>query len=472
MRVWPRRGRPGPRGGRRPAGDGAPARPQHHDRALGLSLLHGEGPPGPLQHLAGRDQTLLPARQHDPGHVPHGRRALRARSSPRIAARCRSGIPTSAPGGSPTRAGEEVGVFYGDMFARTGKRSGAWMTSYRSRVGLLGDDIVLGSNNNNFTKPGPGEPVLISLDDAETLFHEFGHAIHTFLSNVHYPSLAGTPRDFVEYPSQVHENWVLTPEILNRFARHYQTGQPMPQALVERIERRARSTRASPPSNISARRWSTWRCTPTPNGVVDPDAFEREALQHRHAARDRDAAPAAAVRPPVLVRRLFGRLLFLPLVGDDGRRHLGGVRGDRQRLGSGDGASASRASCCRPATRPTGPRPIASSAAATPTSTLCSASAASRPGSGAAGGGGGGGGGAPTPAAPLSRRNASSAAFGGTARLRLGECSHRTPSPENWLALWAEADFTLPKAPAGGDGPRPSPSPRGRTGFRPSHAGP
>ena len=111
-----------------------------------------------------------------------------------------------------TRAsdGSDVGVFYGDMFARTGKRSGAWATTYRSRSRLLGDSIVLGSNNNNFAKPGPGEPVLITTDDAETLFHEFGHAIHYFLSDVNYPSLGGTPRDFVEYPSQVHENWLMT----------------------------------------------------------------------------------------------------------------------------------------------------------------------------------------------------------------------------------------------------------------------
>ncbi|MBA3834623.1 MAG: M3 family metallopeptidase, partial [Sphingomonas sp.] len=103
--------------------------------------------------------------------------------------------------------GEQIGVFYRDDFAAEGKRSGAWATTYRSRAGLLGDKIVLGSNNNNFVKPGPGEPVLISLDDAETLFHEFGHGIHSLLSDTYYPGLAGTPRDFVEYPSQVNENW-------------------------------------------------------------------------------------------------------------------------------------------------------------------------------------------------------------------------------------------------------------------------
>lgn len=175
-------------------------------------------------------------------------------------------------------AGREVGVFYGDMFARTGKRSGAWMTSYRSRSGLLRDNIVLSSNNNNFTKPGPGAPVLISLDDAETLFHEFGHAIHSYLSNVYYPGLGGTPRDFVEYPSQVHENWVLTPQILNRFALHYQTRQPMPQALVERIQRANQFNQGFATVEYLSSALVDMALHTRPDGVVDPDAFERETL--------------------------------------------------------------------------------------------------------------------------------------------------------------------------------------------------
>ena len=177
------------------------------------------------------------------------------------------------------RAGETVGVFYGDMFARTGKRSGAWATTYRIRSGLLEDDIVLGSNNNNFVKPGPGEPVLISLDDAETLFHEFGHAIHYFLADVHYPSLLGTPRDFVEYPSQVHENWVLTPEILNRFALHYQTRQPMPQSLVQKIEASRTFNQGFATVEYLSSALVDMALHVDPDGVVDPDAFERETLQ-------------------------------------------------------------------------------------------------------------------------------------------------------------------------------------------------
>jgi peptidyl-dipeptidase Dcp len=176
------------------------------------------------------------------------------------------------------RQGHDVGVFYGDMFARTGKRSGAWMTSYRTRSGLLGDNIVLSSNNNNFTKPGQNEPVLISLDDAETLFHEFGHAIHSYLSNTRYPSLSGTPRDFVEYPSQVHENWVLTPEILNRFALHYQTHQPMPPALVERIQAARQFNQGFATVEYLSSALVDMAMHTRGDGIVDPDAFEREEL--------------------------------------------------------------------------------------------------------------------------------------------------------------------------------------------------
>lgn len=133
------------------------------------------------------------------------------------------------------RDNSNVGLLYLDNYARSGKRSGAWMTTYRSQQGLGGERNVLASNNNNFTKGGNGEPTLISLDDASTLFHEFGHGIHYLLQDVYYPALANTPRDFVEYPSQVNENWLLTPEVLNKFALHYKTGEPMPKALVDKI---------------------------------------------------------------------------------------------------------------------------------------------------------------------------------------------------------------------------------------------
>ena len=133
-------------------------------------------------------------------------------------------------------SGKLIGLYYADDFARAGKRSGAWMTTYRSFSTLDGSKPILASNNNNFVKPGAGEPLLISLDDAETLFHEFGHALHYFSSVVTYPSFGNTPRDFVEYPSQVHEHWVLSRPILDRFMKHHETGAPMPQELVDKVE--------------------------------------------------------------------------------------------------------------------------------------------------------------------------------------------------------------------------------------------
>ncbi|PKP92892.1 MAG: M3 family peptidase [Alphaproteobacteria bacterium HGW-Alphaproteobacteria-16] len=176
------------------------------------------------------------------------------------------------------RQGKTVGVFYLDNFARAGKRSGAWATSYRSRSGLRGDDIVLASNNNNFTKGAAGEPTLISLDDATTLFHEFGHALHSLLSNVYYPGLAGTPRDFVEYPSQVNENWLLTPDVLNRYAKHYQTGEVIPAALVDKIEKASTFNQGFSTVEYLASAIVDMQLHNRETPVTDPDAFERETL--------------------------------------------------------------------------------------------------------------------------------------------------------------------------------------------------
>jgi peptidyl-dipeptidase Dcp len=133
--------------------------------------------------------------------------------------------------------GKHVGLFYFDPYARKGKRSGAWMNAYRDQEKFDGAITTIVSNNSNFVKPRPGEPVLISWSDATTLFHEFGHALHGLSSNVNYPSLSGTavPRDYVEFPSQILERWLSTPEILNRFALHYETGKPIPAELVEKI---------------------------------------------------------------------------------------------------------------------------------------------------------------------------------------------------------------------------------------------
>ncbi|HEV7353365.1 MAG TPA: M3 family metallopeptidase [Brevundimonas sp.] len=175
-------------------------------------------------------------------------------------------------------SGRHVGVFYSDDFARTGKRSGAWATTYRSYSTYDGVKNVLSSNNNNFIKAPEGQPLLISLDDAETLFHEFGHALHSLLANYTYPALGGTPRDYVEYPSQVHEHWVLSRPILDGFMRHYETGEPMPQALVDKIEAAATFNQGyATVSYLSSALVDMdlhTRATPP----TDIDAFERESL--------------------------------------------------------------------------------------------------------------------------------------------------------------------------------------------------
>jgi len=177
-------------------------------------------------------------------------------------------------------SGKVVGLFYGDYFARPGKGSGAWENAYRQQANFGGQVLPLVSNNNNFVKGKPGEKVLISLDDAETLFHEFGHALHDLLSNVHYQSLAGTntATDFVEFPSQVHEHWVLTPEVLDRYALHYQTGAPMPKALVEKVQRSRTFNQGYVTAEYLSAAIVDMDLHSLPDGKVDPDAFEREDL--------------------------------------------------------------------------------------------------------------------------------------------------------------------------------------------------
>ena len=133
--------------------------------------------------------------------------------------------------------GRHVALFVGDYFARSSKHSGAWMTSLRDQEKLSGDIRPVVVNVCNFSKPAAGEPALLSFDDARTLFHEFGHALHGMLSNVTYPLLAGTavPSDFVELPSQLYEHWLEVPEILQQYARHSRSGEPMPNALLDRL---------------------------------------------------------------------------------------------------------------------------------------------------------------------------------------------------------------------------------------------
>lgn len=177
------------------------------------------------------------------------------------------------------RDGSYQGLFYLDNFARAGKRSGAWMNTYRSHENFMGSEITpIASNNNNFVRGAPGEPILISLDDAQTLFHEFGHAIHYLVSTVNYPGLANTPRDYVEYPSQVHEHWVLSRPILDQFARHYRTNEPMPQALVDRINNASTFNQGYATVEYLSSALVDMALHNRPEAITDVDAFERETL--------------------------------------------------------------------------------------------------------------------------------------------------------------------------------------------------
>lgn len=137
--------------------------------------------------------------------------------------------------------GKQLAIFIGDFYARSNKRGGAWMNAYVSQSRLMGTKPVV-ANHLNIPKPAAGEPTLLTYDEARTLFHEFGHALHGMFSDVKYPRFAGTrvPRDFVEFPSQVNEMWMAWPEILNNYAKHYQIGAPMPKELLDKVQASAK----------------------------------------------------------------------------------------------------------------------------------------------------------------------------------------------------------------------------------------
>jgi len=185
------------------------------------------------------------------------------------------------------RDGSYQGLFYLDNFARAGKRSGAWMNTYRSHENFMGSEVTpIASNNNNFVRGAPGEPILISLDDAQTLFHEFGHAIHYLVSTVNYPGLGNVPRDYVEYPSQVHEHWVLSRPILDQFARHYRTNEPMPQALVDRINNASTFNQGYATVEYLSSALVDMSLHNRPEAITDVDAFERETLASLNMPRE------------------------------------------------------------------------------------------------------------------------------------------------------------------------------------------
>jgi peptidyl-dipeptidase Dcp len=190
-----------------------------------------------------------------------------------------------------TRGGREMGIFLGDYFARPSKRSGAWMSGLREQHKLDGDVRPIILNTMNFAKAPAGQPTLLSFDDARTLFHEFGHALHGLLSDVTYPLIAGTnvSRDFVELPSQLYEHWLETPEVLRAFATHAETGEPMPDALLDKV--------------LAARRFNQGFATIeyTASALVDLDlhlldaASDIDVLAREKAVLDREGMPAVMV---------------------------------------------------------------------------------------------------------------------------------------------------------------------------------
>lgn len=188
--------------------------------------------------------------------------------------------------------GKHIGLWYFDAYARTGKQSGAWMNDYRSQQKMDGEIPTIVTNNCNYVRGVNGEPTLISWDDATTLFHEFGHALHGLASNVVYPSLSGTNvvRDYVEFPSQLLEHWLSTPEVLQRFALHYKTGQPIPDGLVKRIGNAATFNSGFETVEYLSSALMDIKLHLAGTQTIDPAVFEKETL-------------AALGMPPEIVMR-------------------------------------------------------------------------------------------------------------------------------------------------------------------------
>lgn len=179
--------------------------------------------------------------------------------------------------------GNHRGLFYIDYFARSGKRSGAWMANYRPQQKLNGDIKAHVVNNLNVPKPPPGQPALVSLSEATTLFHELGHALHGLLSDVKYPSLSGTavPRDYVEFPAQFLEHYVLQPAILKEFAKHVETGEPIPDELIAKLLKAETFNQGFATVEFVASALVDQRfhaLTPDQAANIDPDAFERQVM--------------------------------------------------------------------------------------------------------------------------------------------------------------------------------------------------
>ena len=175
-------------------------------------------------------------------------------------------------------SGAHIGLWYLDPYARQGKRSGAWATTYRSQTTFDGKKTVLASNNSNFVKPAEGEALLVSWDDATTFFHEFGHALHFFSSNVKYPTLNGGVRDYTEFQSQLLERWLSTDEVINQFLVHYKTGAVIPQELVAKIKKAATFNQGFGTTEYLASALMDMKLHLADPENIDIDAFERQTL--------------------------------------------------------------------------------------------------------------------------------------------------------------------------------------------------
>ena len=175
-------------------------------------------------------------------------------------------------------SGDHIGLWYLDPYAREGKRSGAWATTYRSYSTFDGKKNVLASNNSNFVKPAPGEALLISWDDATTFFHEFGHALHFFASNVMYPTLNGGVRDYTEFQSQLLERWLATDEVIDRFLVHQKTGEPMPESLVLKIKKAATFNQGFATTEYLASALMDMKLHLADPTQIDVEVFERKTL--------------------------------------------------------------------------------------------------------------------------------------------------------------------------------------------------
>ena len=201
----------------------------------------------------------------------------------------RKDLPVYAPGIRVFEVfnadGSPLALFYADYFKRDNKQGGAWMTNYVEQSKLMGTKPVV-ANVANFDPPAPGEPALLTSDNVNTMFHEFGHALHGMFSNTEYPTLSGTStaRDFVEFPSQFNEHWALYPSVFEHYAKHYKTGTPMPKELVEKI-RKAKTFNAGYQMTelvAAAELDMKWHTLPATAGLQEADKFEKEALEPMH----------------------------------------------------------------------------------------------------------------------------------------------------------------------------------------------